>query len=98
MKLSKLESELYMRRNFASSAASMSEAAASSSKPSSDNEELFARLRSSMEQVHTLKSALRESQDSSDTMELEKAALEEAFKRTIKVKPQTLAKAMEKVE
>ena len=37
-------------------------------------------------QVHTLKSALRESQDASDTMELEKAALEEAFKRTIKVK------------
>ena len=36
-------------------------------------------------QVHTLKSALRESQDASDTMELEKAALEEAFKRTIKV-------------
>ena len=51
-----------------------------------------------MEQVHTLKSALRESQDSADTMELEKAALEEAFKRTIKVKPQTLAKAMQKVE
>ena len=36
--------------------------------------------------MHTLKSALRESQDASDTMELEKAALEEAFKRTIKVK------------
>ena len=33
-----------------------------------------------------MKSALRESQDASDTMELEKAALEEAFKRTIKVK------------
>ena len=36
-------------------------------------------------QVHSLKSALRESQDSSDGMELEKVALEEAFKRTIKV-------------
>ena len=33
-----------------------------------------------------MKSALRESQDASDTMELEKAALEEAFKRTIKVR------------
>ena len=40
-------------------------------------------------QVHTLKSALRESQDASDTMELEKAALEEAFKRTIKVRTKT---------
>ena len=40
-------------------------------------------------QVHTLKSALRESQDASDTMELEKAALEEAFKRTIKVRINT---------
>ena len=40
-------------------------------------------------QVHTLKSALRESQDASDTMELEKAALEEAFKRTIKVRRNT---------
>ena len=44
--------------------------------------------------MHTLKSALRESQDASDTMELEKAALEEAFKRTIKVKRN--AKWMEK--
>ena len=39
--------------------------------------------------MHTLKSALRESQDASDTMELEKAALEEAFKRTIKVRRNT---------
>ena len=39
-----------------------------------------------LHQVHSLKSALRESQDSSDGMELEKVALEEAFKRTIKVK------------
>ena len=96
--MSKLESELYMRRNFASSAAAMmSEAAApnSSQSTSSDSEELFARLRSSMEQVHTLKSALRESQDSSDTMELEKAALEEAFKRTIKVKPHTGSKSVD---
>ena len=36
-----------------------------------------------------MKSALRESQDASDTMELEKAALEEAFKRTIKVRRNT---------
>ena len=55
VKVSKLESELYMRRNFASSAASMSDAAANNSQPSSDNEELFARLRSSMEQGRLMK-------------------------------------------